>query len=57
MSRKPMITRAEVDRAIGAGGTPAERLRRALAVVLRVSKAELDRRAARAGVPGKKARR
>lgn len=59
MPRKPMITRAMVDRVIGPGGTPADRLTRLLAVVLKVGKAELARRAARAGVlePQKKARR
>lgn len=52
-----MITRAMVDHAIGPGGTPAERLRRGLAVVLKVSKAEIDRRAARAGLPSTSAER
>lgn len=46
MSRKPMITRALVDKAIGPGGTPHARMLRALAVVLSVSKDEIQRREA-----------
>lgn len=51
-----MITRAFVDRAIGPGGDPMTRTRRALAVVLTVSKAEIERREAAWRLYGKPAR-